>query len=104
MSRYSQITLVKSIQDQKRRYANVKYPQITLDSQDIYVYTTQGDRYDSLALVFYKDSSLWWIINRANPTQDSASLYPTIGSQIRIPSPYKLSIILAQYDSLNQII
>ena len=104
MSRYSQITLVKSVQDQKRRYANVKYPQITLDSQDIYVYTTQGDRYDSLALVFYKDSSLWWIINRANPSQDSASLYPSVGSQIRIPSPYKLSTILAQYDSLNQIV
>jgi len=104
MSRYSQITLVKSVQDQKRRYANVKYPQITLDPQDIYVYTTQGDRYDSLALVFYKDSSLWWIINRANPSQDSSSLYPAVGSQIRIPSPYKLSTILAQYDSLNQIV
>jgi hypothetical protein len=69
MSRYSQVPivkpLVKSVQDQKRRYANVKYPQITLDSQDIYVYTTQGDRYDVLALTFYKDPDLWWIINRA---------------------------------------
>lgn len=104
MSRYSQTTIITSIQDQKRRYANVKYPQISLDSQDIYVYTTQGDRYDSLALVFYKDSSLWWIINRANPNQDSASLYPAVGAQIRIPSPYRLSTILAQYDSLNQIV
>jgi hypothetical protein len=104
MSRYSQIAIVESTQDQKRRYANVKYPQITLDSQDIYVYTTQGDRYDSLALVFYKDSSLWWIINRANSNQDSASLYPAVGSQIRIPSPYRLSTILAQYDSLNKTI
>jgi hypothetical protein len=104
MSRYSQTTILKSVQDQKRRYANVKYPQIALDSQDIYVYTTQGDRYDSLALVFYKDSSLWWIINRANPNQDSASLYPAVGAQIRIPSPYRLSTILAQYDSLNQIV
>jgi len=104
MSRYSQTPIITSIQDQKRRYANVKYPQISLDSQDIYVYTTQGDRYDSLALVFYKDSSLWWIINRANPNQDSASLYPAVGAQIRIPSPYRLSTILAQYDSLNKII
>jgi hypothetical protein len=104
MSRYSQTPIITSIQDQKRRYANVKYPQISLDSQDIYVYTTQGDRYDSLALVFYKDSSLWWIINRANPNQDSASLYPAVGAQIRIPSPYRLSTILAQYDSLNQIV
>lgn len=101
MSRYSQTTILKSVQDQKRRYANIKYPQISLDPQDVYVYITQGDRYDVLALRFYKDSSLWWIINRANPNQDSASLYPTVGSQLRIPSPYGLSAILAQYDNLN---
>ena len=101
MSRYSQTKILKSVQDQKRRYANVKYPQIPLGPQDIYVYTIQGDRYDVLALRFYKDSNLWWIINRANPNQDSASLYPIIGSQLRIPSPYGLSAILAQYDNLN---
>jgi len=109
MSRYSQIPVVKptqinSVQDQKRRYINVKYPSITLDSQDVYVYTTQGDRYDVLALTFYKDPDLWWIINRANPNQDSASLYPAVGSQIRIPSPFTLSSILSQYNALNQTI
>ena len=109
MSRYSRIPVVKptqinSVQDQKRRYINVKYPSITLDSQDVYVYTTQGDRYDVLALTFYKDPDLWWIINRANPNQDSASLYPAVGSQIRIPSPFRLSSILSQYDALNQTI
>ena len=109
MSRYSQIPVVTpvqviSVQDQKRRYINVKYPTITLDSQDIYVYTVQGDRYDNMALTFYKDSDLWWVINRANPNQDSASLYPAVGSQIRIPSPFRLSSILLQYDALNQTI
>ena len=109
MSRYSQIPVVKptqinSVQDQKRRYINVKYPQITLDLQDIYVYTTQGDRYDVLALTFYKDPDLWWIINRANANQDSASLYPAVGSQIRVPAPNRLSSILLQYDLLNQTI
>jgi hypothetical protein len=109
MPRYSKTPIINpvtqiSVADQKRRYINVKYPTITLDSQDIYVYTTQGDRYDVMALTFYKDSDLWWIINRANPTQDSASLYPAIGSQIRIPSPFRLSSILAQYDTLNQTI
>jgi hypothetical protein len=104
MPRYSQIPILKSVQDQKRRYTNVKYPQIPLDPQDIYVYTTQGDRYDVLALTFYKDPDLWWIINRANPNQDSASLYPMVGSQIRIPSPFILSVILSQYNALNQTI
>ena len=109
MSRYSQIPIIKpttviSQQDQKRRYINVKYPIITLDPQDIYVYTVQGDRYDILALTFYKDPDLWWIINRANPNQDSASLYPAVGSQIRIPSPFRLSSILLEFNNLNRTI
>lgn len=109
MPRYSQIPVVKptneiSLQDKKRRYINVKYPTIALDPQDIYVYTVQGDRYDAMALTFYKDSDLWWIINRANPNQDPASLYPAIGSQIRIPSPLGLLSILSEYNALNQTI
>ena len=106
MPRYSLIPLFFpdtqiSPTDQKRRYINVKYPTITLDPQDIYVYTVQGDRYDNMALTFYKDPDLWWIINRANPNQDSASLYPAVGSQIRIPSPFRLSSILLEYTALN---
>jgi hypothetical protein len=104
MARYSQIQIFNTPEDTKRRFINLKYPKITLDSQDIYVYITQGDKYDSLALTFYKDSSLWWIINHANPNQDSASLYPAIGSQIRIPSPSRLSSILMQYETLNKIL
>ncbi len=91
MPRYAQTPIVRPVTqistvDQKLRYINVKYPTITLDPQDVYVYTVQGDRYDVMALTFYKDPDLWWIINRANPNQDSASLFPTVGSQIRIPS------------------
>lgn len=109
MPRYAQIPVVKptnqiSDQDKKRRYINVKYPPIPLDPQDIYVYTTQGDRYDALALNYYRDPDFWWIISRANPNQDSSSLYPNIGSQIRIPSPFRLQTILTQFNNLNQII
>ena len=80
----------------------VKYPLITLASSDIYVYTTQGDRYDILALSFYNDSTLWWVINRANPQQDSNSLFPSVGAQIRIPSPDRIPIILSQFETLNK--
>jgi hypothetical protein len=104
MPRYSRIPIITSIDNPKRRFVNVKYPSISLDSQDIYVYTTQGDRYDSLALTFYKDSSLWWIINRANPNQDSASLFPSVGAQLRIPAPVRLSNIISLYERLNGII
>jgi hypothetical protein len=104
MARYSQTPIIRSVEDQKRRFINVKYPLITLDSQDIYLYTTQGDRYDILAFNFYKDSSLWWVINHANPNQDSSSLFPSLGVQIRVPAPNRLSSILMQYELLNQTI
>jgi hypothetical protein len=103
MARYSRIGIIRTPDSPKLRYVNVIYPQIPLGSQDIYVYTTQGDRYDSLALTFYKDSSLWWIINRANPTQDSASLFPSVGAQLRIPAPVRLSGIISLYERLNGI-
>ena len=103
MSRYSRINIMSTSELPKLRYVNVIYPQIPLGSQDIYVYTTQGDRYDSLALTFYKDSSLWWIINRANPNQDSASLFPSVGAQLRIPAPVRLSGIISLYERLNGI-
>jgi hypothetical protein len=101
MNRYSTIPYFPTTADEKRRYINVKYPKIPLGPLDIYVYTVQGDRYDLLAQSYYNDSSFWWIINRANPAQDAGSLFPSVGSQIRIPSPTGVSSIISQYESLN---
>jgi len=102
MARYSSIRIVNTVENTKRRYVNLKYPEITTDFSDIYVYVTRGDRYDLLAQSYYSDSSLWWIISRANPSQTSDSLIPNIGEQIRIPSSSRISTILSQYDILNQ--
>jgi hypothetical protein len=82
-------------------YALTKYPIIPLSSLDIYVYTTQGDRYDVIAQNYYNDSTLWWIINRANPNQDANSIFPTVGAQIRIPAFDRIGEILLQYEALN---
>jgi hypothetical protein len=101
MERYTPIRIITTPENPKPRYRVTKYPQIPLASSDIYVYTTQGDRYDTLAQIYYSDSSLWWIINRANPSQDCGSLFPSIGSQIRIPSPTNINSILTQYEGLN---
>jgi hypothetical protein len=103
MARYSSSPIIQTLEDPRRRYINVKYPTIIAEFSDIYVYTTQGDRYDLLAQSYYNDSSLWWIISRANPTQDFDSLFPNVGAQIRIPSPQRLSTIIGQYEALNQI-
>jgi hypothetical protein len=101
MARYSSIRTITTTENPKRRYANVKYPEIIVDFSDIYVYTTRGDRYDLLAQSYYNDSSLWWIISRANPSQTSDSLIPNTGEQIRIPSSNRIPTILSQYDTLN---
>jgi hypothetical protein len=102
MTRYSSIRVINTVENTKRRYINLKYPEITVDFSDIYVYTTRGDRYDLLAQSYYSDSSLWWIISRANPSQTSDSLLPNPGEQIRIPAASRVSIILGQYDALNK--
>ena len=102
MNRYSTIPITSTLDNPTPRYTLTKYPTITLASSDIYVYTNQGDRYDILASLFYNDSTLWWVINRANPNQDSNSIFPTVGAQIRIPSPDRIPVILSQYENLNR--
>jgi hypothetical protein len=104
MDRYSSIKIIRTLEDKKRRYENVKYPLIPPSSLDIYVYTVRGDRYDSLALNYYGDSSLWWVISRSNPSQETDTLYPIVGSQIRIPAPSRIPDIVGSYKSFNNVI
>jgi hypothetical protein len=104
MGRYSQIptTRVQLENSSPIIYKKVRYPSISLDSLDIYLYVTQGDRYDTLAQIYYSDSNIWWIISLANPSQGANSLTPSPGSQIRIPAPSRISNILAEYNILNR--
>jgi hypothetical protein len=101
MDRYSAAKILPAMGDLKRRFSNVKYPSIPPSSLDIYVYTNKGDRYDILALNYYSDSTLWWVISTANPNQPSDSLYPIIGSQIRIPASQRIPSIISNYKNLN---
>ena len=82
--------------------SNVKYPEIKVDSSDIYVYVSRGDRYDILSNVYYGDSSLWWIIARANSNYFQDSLLPPLGKQIRIPAKQRTQIIVEEFESLNR--
>ena len=84
-----------------RRYVTTKYPEISRSFEDIYVYTAMGDRYDILALSYYGDSTLWWIISSANPEYGKDSLIPPRGIQLRIPAPIRTAEIISQFDSIN---
>lgn len=81
-------------------YKNVRYPEIPRSNTDIYVYTTIGDRFDTLALQFYQDSTLWWIISIANNELPQNSLTPPVGTQLRIPS--NPSPIISEYEVINE--
>ena len=99
--RYQRTQVLNSKQGNNtvRHYATTKYPTIPLDINDIYVITTIGDRYDTLANTFYSDPQLWWIISIANESLNQNSIVPPIGSQIRIPSnPAK---IISLFNALN---
>ena len=102
MKRYQNIGRFASITSPSpRRYATTKYPEISRSFEDIYVYTAMGDRYDILALSYYSDSTLWWIISSANPEYGKDSLIPPRGIQLRIPAPSRTAEIIAQFDSIN---
>lgn len=98
-NRYTNITKVNT--PEGRRYiTNPLYPIIPETSEDIYVISSQGDRYDLLAQSFYGDVNLWWVIATANnSTQDDLAITP--GRQLRIPASKDL--VLSLYDQLNEV-
>ena len=98
MKRYSNIP-IKKTQSGQRMYTTTRYPDIPRSFEDTYIYTTVGDRFDTLAQEYYGDSSLWWIISIANNNTIQNSLTPPVGSQIRIPS--NPTPIIAEYEIIN---
>lgn len=102
MARYSNIPITTTQDNPKRKYINVKYPDIPRDISDTYVFVTIGDRYDLLAQTYYGDSSLWWIISRANPQLPSDTLCPRAGEQIRIPAMMRVPNIVSQFELINK--
>ena len=97
MNRYQNIPTIKI--NQKPVYRTVKYPEIPMNENDIYVTTVQGDRFDVLAKQYYKDETLWWIISIANDSLTQNSLIIPEGIQLRIPS--NTIDILQNFNRLN---
>jgi hypothetical protein len=99
MPEYSDIEIIRS-PNGKRMYKDIKYPDIPLSESDLYVLCNNTDRYDKLALVYYGDSSLWWIISIANNASSQDSLFPPLDVYIRIPGDYV--DVLSKFSKLNQ--
>ncbi len=106
MSRYINTPIILSPPKKERRgfpiQRSTRYPEIPTDINDIYAYTTEGDRLDLLAEQFYNDVTLYWIISISNPNKlNLGSLFPPPGSQLRIP--VNISGIVASYNQLNEL-
>lgn len=98
MNRYQDITKIKSPTG-ITYYRDNKYPIIPLSSNDIYVLTVSGDRFDKLAQQYYGDPTLWWVISTANNNIHQNTLYLSGGIRLRIPTD--LQSILNSYYILN---
>ena len=87
--------------DRKKYYKPIKYPEIPVFVDDLYVITSDRDRLDLLANQFYNDVDLWWIIANANPNiirRDSYVLKP--GIEIRIPQ--NIQGIIENFQQINK--
>lgn len=83
--------------DGKRAYTTTRYPKIPTSVDDIYIFATETDYLDSLAVKFYKDASMWWIIAQANGIKNTLKA-PT-GEQLRIPQ--NVAGILSSFNRAN---
>jgi hypothetical protein len=98
MNRYENPTIEYTSQG-KRYYKQKYYPNVPLSETDDYVVTTIGDRLDSLAYSYYRDSTLWWIISMANNNVTKGSLFPEPGTQLRIPT--NINTVVELYNQYN---
>ena len=97
-SRYQNIRTTKLNVTGSTYYQTNVYPEIQPTNSDYYIITTVSDRLDLIALDFYQDSSLWWVIASANALSGD-SIYPPIGVQLRIPT--NIQTILSTYNLEN---
>lgn len=98
MNRYSTRSQnITNRYDGKRVFLTTKYPIIPLSSSDLYITAASEDFLDTLALKFYKDSSLWWVIAQANNIK--GTMKPKIGQQLRIPGD--INYILTRFNKAN---
>ena len=100
MSRYSGTDITKmrpkntKEKNSTLKYDTTIYQKIPLRDDDLYVISTYGDRLDTLAHKFYKDSRLWWYIAKAN---NLINMNIEVGTSLRIPA----SLAYTDTDSMD---
>jgi|TARA_B100002003_G_C13737306_1_gene367948 hypothetical protein len=99
MSRYKYTGMKIDKNTGNRVLKTTLYPDIRIADGDIFVYPIDGDRVENLAYRHYGDTTLWWIIAKANDIRDgSFALSPT--EKLRIPK--NISQIISDLRSINE--
>ena len=80
-----------------RVYSTTYYPEIRISDGDSFMYPIEGERLDNLANKYYGDTTLWWIIAKANNINDSTVISNTL-KRVRIPT--EIQEVLQKLDEL----
>jgi nucleoid-associated protein YgaU len=96
MSRYILANAQRDSFTEKRKLSTVIIPTPVKRTSDTFIQTVGTERLDKLALTFYGDATLWWVIASANALGKGSLMIPS-GLNLRIPD--KLNI----QEYINQI-
>ena len=80
-----------------RVYSTTYYPEIRISDGDSFMYPIEGERLDNLANKYYGDTTLWWIIAKANGLKGK----PALSSDEIIRIPGNISSIIEKFQNLN---
>jgi len=97
MNRYS-YTKVKKDKNGVRSLKVTRYPEILIRDTDTFHFARDFERFDWLAHKYYNDSTLWWILAKANGYSHESR--PKVGDKIRIPRD--INSILQEFHRINK--
>lgn len=78
-------------------YRTTLYPEMPIENSDQFITTKIGERLDMLAYRYYGDSTLWWILAKANGVRGKMALEPA--TDLRIPG--NIAAIIENFKKLN---
>jgi hypothetical protein len=92
MSRYSTTNIILD-ENGKRRFNTIILPNPAGNPDDLFIQTTTPDRLDKLALIFYDDETMWWVIAQANGLGKGTYMVPA-DTRLRIPATTGLQQVI----------
>lgn len=101
MNRY-RFTKIRKEEDGTQYRSITEYPKVTPKNSDRVYFTKQGERWDNIAYKFYEDTSLWWILARANTDVDfKGNMSLPTGTKLIIPTD--VGEIISDLERINRI-